>query len=308
MTIKLGHIVLSLSAFLVCGCVCHEDADDFYRATNADSKAACSAVFEFLPAPGQFINENYTASSMSEACEYAKGRFDQNAYVSLGGFGGYIVVGFDHSIENTGDYDLAIRGNAFSGSSEPGIVYVMKDDNGNGLPDDTWYELAGSEYGLAETISNYSVTYYRPSETKSPVKWKDSLGEEGEIAYLKSFHRQDYYYPEWVAEDSYTLSGTRLKARNHDTSGNGTYWVNDDFDWGYADNFSKIDRLTNDDNASAGKSDNHFRISDARNADGTDANLKYIDFVKVQTGINAQSGMLGENSTEVFGIFDYHIL
>lgn len=29
-----------------------------------------------------------------------------NNYVSLGGWGGYIVVGFDHSIENKGGYDF----------------------------------------------------------------------------------------------------------------------------------------------------------------------------------------------------------
>lgn len=49
-------------------------------------------------------------------------------------------------------YDFAIEGNAFDGSSEPGIVWVMQDVNGNGLPDDTWYQLKGSEYGKEETM------------------------------------------------------------------------------------------------------------------------------------------------------------
>ena len=65
--------------------------------------------------------------------------------VSLGGFGGYIVVGFDHSIQASGGYggyDFSITGNQFSGSSEPGVVWVMPDENGNGEPDDgPWYEL-----------------------------------------------------------------------------------------------------------------------------------------------------------------------
>ena len=59
--------------------------------------------------------------------------------VSLGGFGGYIVVGFDHSIQASGGYggyDFSITGNQFSGSSEPGVVWVMPDENGNGEPDD----------------------------------------------------------------------------------------------------------------------------------------------------------------------------
>lgn len=86
----------------------------------------------------------------------------RNTYVSLGGFGGYIVVGFDHSIDASGGYDLAIVGNSFEGSSEPGIVWVMQDENGDGLPNDTWYELKGSETGKAETLQDYAVTYYRP--------------------------------------------------------------------------------------------------------------------------------------------------
>ena len=71
--------------------------------------------------------------------------------VSLGGWGGYITFGFDHPVENKDGYDLQILGNAFYmsgsteyGSSEPGIVLVSRDENGNGLPDDKWFELKGS--------------------------------------------------------------------------------------------------------------------------------------------------------------------
>ena len=42
-------------------------------------------------------------------------------------------------------------------------------------------------------------------------------------------------------------------------------------------------------------------------ADGTPADLKYIDFIKVQTGVNVKAGWLGENSTEVFGFTDENI-
>ena len=279
----------------------------YYRAGGAGSSVTSVKVFEFLPAPGQFVNEYYTATTMDEACEYAQSRMDQNAYVSLGGFGGTLVVGFDHSIDNDGDYNIAITGNAFDGSSEPGIVWVMQDENGDGLPNDTWYELKGSEYGLACTIQEYAVTYYRPSGPGMNVSWTDNQGNSGFIEYLGAFHRQDYYYPEWVEEDVYTLRGTCLEARNYDQSGNGTYWVNPAYDWGYADNFSSIDRLTDDDNYSAAPADNHFKISDAVTFDGSPANLSYIDFVKVQTGVNTSSGWLGEVSTEVFAVKDFNM-
>ena len=74
-------------------------------------------------------------------------------------------------------YDFSIQGNAFDGSSEPGIVWVMQDINGNGLPDDEWYELKGSEAGKDETIRNFKVTYYRPEGKKMDVQWI-SLTEE----------------------------------------------------------------------------------------------------------------------------------
>jgi PKD repeat protein len=293
----------------------------FYREINASSKADWDRVYDYTPAPGQFINElktggfDGTQTTREAAIAYAEARMNEvdmsgNPYpnwVSLGGFGGYIVVGFDHSIDNSGDYDLGILGNSFSGSSEPGIVWVMQDENGNGLPDDTWYELAGSETGKASTIQNYAVTYYRPTGPQMPVQWTDNLGNSGEIDYLKQFHRQDYYYPLWIEEDSYTLTGTCLEPRNYDASGNGSYWVNVEYDWGYADNYSPVDRLTEEENKEGGINANHFKISNAIDCDGEPIHLDYIDFVKVQVGVNAKSGWLGELSTEVCGFFDYNM-
>lgn len=293
----------------------------FDRAATAASKADWNKVFDYTPAPGQFINETKTGgfdgtqTTREAAIAYAEARMgevdrDGNPYpnwVSLGGFGGYIVVGFDHSISNSGDYDLGILGNSFSGSSEPGIVWVMQDENGNGLPDDTWYELAGSETGKESTIQNYAVTYYRPSGACMPVQWTDNLGNSGEVDYLKQFHRQDYYYPHWIEEDSYTLRGTCLEPRNYDASGNGSYWVNAEYDWGYVDNFSPTDRVGEGDNSNAVANTNHFKISNAIDCDGEPINLEYIDFVKVQCAVNAKSGWLGELSTEVFGFYDYNL-
>ena len=293
----------------------------FYRAKSSTSLADWNKVYDYTPAPGQFINElqtggfDGTQTTPEAAIAYAESRMsekDSNGnpnpiWVSLGGFGGYIVVGFDHSIDNTGDYDLTILGNSFSGSSEPGIVWVMQDENGDGKPNDTWYELAGSETGKEETIQNYEVTYYRPTGTQMAVQWTDNLGNSGQVDYLKQFHRQDYYYPLWIEADNYTLRGTCLKPRNYDASGNGSYWVNAEYDWGYADNFSPVDREGEGDNSNALANTNHFKISNAIDIDGNPISLDFIDFVKVQCGVNAKSGWLGEISTEVFGFYDYNM-
>ena len=297
------------------------DEGVYRREVSGSSKADWNKVFDYTPAPGQFINElktggfDGTQTTREAAIAYAEARMNEvdnsgNPYpnwVSLGGFGGYIIVGFDHSIANTGDYDLAILGNSFSGSSEPGIVWVMQDENGDGEPNDTWYELAGSETGKAETVQNYAVTYYRPSGAGMPVQWSDNLGNHGEVDYLTQFHRQDYYYPLWIEADSYTLTGTCLAPRNYDASGNGSYWVNAEYEWGYADNFSPIDRLGEGDNSNAEANVNYFKISNAIDCDGDHINLEFIDFVKVQCGVNAKSGWLGELSTEIFGFYDYNV-
>ncbi len=291
-----------------------EELEDHYRAKTETSVAEQTIVFEYTPAPGQFINETKTGgftgneTTPEAANAYAERRMKEGTFVSLGGFGGYIVVGFDHSIDNTGNYDFGIIGNSFKGSSEPGIVWVMQDKNGNGKPDDTWYELRGSESGKETTVLHYSVTYYRPSEKQQSVKWTDSEGNSGEIDYLNSFHNQDYYYPAWIEADSYTLTGTCVEARNHDQSGNGTYWVQAEYDWGYTDNFSKIDRSSDEENKNASANANYFKISNAMDEAGNAVNLEYIDFIKVQTACNTKSGWLGENSTEVFGFFDYSMI
>lgn len=296
---------------------CHGEEESHRRPASGASSATWNRVYEYTPAPGQFINElvsggfTGTETTPEAAVAYAEKRMRKNTWVSLGGWGGYIVVGFDHSIDNSssgykGGYNFSITGNAFKGSSEPGIVYVMQDTNGNTLPDDEWYELKGSEYGKEETVQDYAVTYYRPTYSGADVQWKDNQGVKGKIDYLKQYHDQPSYYPAWIGTDSYTLYGPCLKSRTYDQSGNGSYWVNGEYDWGYADNFGN-DRLSEDDNAAAGAMKVYFKISNAVDKNGQPANLKYIDFIRVQTGVNAKAGWLGENSTEVFGFTDENI-
>ena len=292
------YLVIMCLAVISSSCNMYEEISS----NNAPTKAVATKVYEYTPAPGQFINEPKLGfdggqTTTEGAVAYAESRLDRGLDISLGGFGGYIVVGFDHDVCNFSGYDFSVLSNASEGSSEPAVVWVMKDENGNGLPDDVWYELAGSETGKSETIANYAVTYYRPSAPKMAVQWSDNRGGSGEISYLSSYHKQDYYYPEWIEADSYTLVGTCLKARSYDDSGNGSHWVNPHFDWGYADNFSPEDFNTKD-------GGNRFDISNAVDADGKRVELDYINFVKVQSAINFQCGWIGEVSTEVRGFKD----
>lgn len=284
-----------------------------FREADAGSSPEFSRLFEWMPAPGQFICDPQTGWSETDgknetsACDFALRRLRDNNFVSLGAFGGYMVVGFDHSIPaGRNEYDFAVGGNAFSsssgsrGSNEPGIVYVMQDVNGNGLPDDEWYELRGSNFNPTATSSQYSVTYYRPAAEAMPVIWTDNLGNSGTIDYLPAFHSQPYYYPGWLQEDYYTLTGSRITLSSFN-------WDNTPLDRGYADNLGSdtIDAAADSDDGTGQRTG--FKISNAVFPDGSEVNLRFIDFVKIQTGVNAKAGVLGEVSTEVFSVTDLSI-
>lgn len=277
-----------------------------------------SRVYEYRPAPGQFVNvmpEFEDGDTQESINRKAQELLVDGGTVSLGAYGGYIVMGFDHMVENRpGVYDLQVLGNAFNaeglqngGASEPGVVYVSYDANGNGLPDDEWYELAGSEYGKAQTLRNYTVTYYRTPDdhvaTPTPgtavtdntyIRWTDNEGGEGYVE-MNAFHRQNYW-PQWQAgEETLTFSGVRLAPNGEDRSGEGKYYVQTPYAWGYADN------LPNGDKGS--KLDLQWAV----NAQGKPANLPGIHFVKVQTAILQNNGWIGESSTEVSGALDLHM-
>lgn len=290
----------------------YDNESSAQRAINSSSSKKQNNVYEYVPAPGQFIGDTELAgftgneTTKSLANSYALERLNKTSYVSLGGFGGYIIVGFDHSIiASANDYDFTIQGNAYAsphkerdGNSEPGIVWVMQDVNSNGLPDDEWYELKGRETGNKNTIQNYAVTYYKSSETNTNVKWEDSEGNSGTIDH-NIYHRQNSYYPVWISASSYTLKGTRLEARNYVED---NLYINPAYGWGYADNLGS-DAISGSDDGN--NQVNGFKISNAINPDGSTVTLKYIDFIKVQTGLNAKNGPLGEVSTEVFSFTDY---
>lgn len=267
---------------------CTSAEGTYFRNITAGNKASAANGFDFVPAPGQFINYQI-GSTKEKAMLDLQNALDVNGAPYIGAYGGYFIVGFDHSVKNEeGVADLRIDGNAFPGWSEPGIVWVMQDENGNGLPDDTWYELAGSEAGKPETKTRYAITYYKPSAPKSDVMWTDNMGRTGSVDY-NGYHSQAYYFPMFIAEDYYTLTGTCLAS----TFAVGDIETSVGYPWGYVDNYGD-----------GSKKD--FWIEDAMQADGSPAKLKYIDFVKVHTGMTGKGAAVGEISTESGPPIDLH--
>lgn len=263
---------------------CTEPEGTFFRAITDGSRATAATAFDYVPAPGQFINYQI-GSTKSKALQDLQTSLNSGSASMIGAYGGYWIVGFDHSVKNVeGKADLKITGNAFAGWSEPGIVWVMQDENGNGLPDDTWYELKGSETGKSTTKQRYAMTYYKPTTTGADVLWTDNIGRSNTVDY-NGYHSQPYYFPMFIQESYYTVVGTCLESGIFN-SGGIVYAA--DLPWGYVDNYNTDPTRPRDE----------FWIEDAIKADGTPANLRHIDFVKVHTGMAGKGEAVGEISTE----------
>ena len=186
------------------------------------AQRAGTGLVAFLPAPGQFVNEGANSSGWGGAftkknANTLKGIVEGyvSTGVSLGSFGGYVVMDFGEPAKdatgkvtggifndaaNAYGVDFTLYGNAMGTWAEPGCVQVSEDG-------ETWYTLAGSlhyqtpTYTVAtdETVTetdeeghplsdfktitvsksgaiwNYSVTY------TNPVAENDTLatGESG---------------------------------------------------------------------------------------------------------------------------------
>lgn len=287
----LASIVLALVA-VSCSknddTVSKDDGQLGIRPVTDASSAYVDTVFSFNPAPGQFVNTDFADINTAK-------KITENKTISLGAWGGQIVLGFDHTVLNQAGEDLLVMGNAAHNNAEPGIVWVSFDANGNGQPDDTWYELKGSAYGSAGYERNYKVTYYNPKagDKAVDVKWEDNQGNSGFVK-ANTFNKQSYF-PSWITEDSYTLEGSKLPDTNINTD-NATLITSTPFDYGYADNIATAD---------GGDS---LDISSAMDQNGQLVQLKGIDFIMIQTGVMKDMGWLGEQSTELSSVGDLSLL
>lgn len=287
----------------------------------AEHSKYIKVVDEYHPAPGQFVNvmpqyeQGDDALSMVQKCTESLAN-NQRSMVCLGGYGGYITFHFDHSIANVqGQADVLIQGNAnFEGNSEPGIVMVSKDENGNGLPDDTWYELKGSADAdsVGKVIYGYSITYQRPATEDADGKtsaiskditieqyipWTDNQGQSGYV-HKNRYHAQTYY-PLWIAEQTMTFGPQTLLPRN--ATNTLVYpkenWIMNSLAWGYVDNKPN----TVAENGSF-DFDNAVEVVSRQPVE-----IDFVDFVRVYTAVNQQCGWIGETSTEILGAEDLHL-
>jgi len=294
----------------------------------AEHSKYIQAVDEYRPAPGQYVNDapayedGDTEADMIRKCNEnlaGLGPIDSHL-VALGGWGGYITFHFDHSIANIpGQRDFAVWGNAyqemknlvFGGMNEAGIVMVSKDVNGNGLPDDPWYEISGScdVDSVGKIIYGYEITYRQ--NPMGDIPWSDNQGNNGTID-RNHYHTQEYY-PQWLP-DGLTFRGTRLPdnmwnlSDKVDSGWSPYYYVLIGFRYGYADNLPNF--TDNADATSYNYEGCGIDIGWAVDENRQPVNLDFIDFVRVYTGLNQkcpQPEWWGETSTEFAGAEDIHL-
>lgn len=313
---------------------------------NEEPTPYISEVFDFLPAPGQFVNklpvykEGDTHEDMvRKAGESLIG--EDATMITLGGWGGYVTFGFDHTIINVpGRRDFRIHGNAFAaaanpspgapfgGSCEPAIIMVAYDKNKNGVPDDDeWYEIKGSGNFTAEnepwyqnavdngndtqTIRDYEMTYYRPA-TETP-------GEDGEANNPAAFVSIQNYI-RWT--NNQNEEGYKVKNVYHSQSYYPAWVADDEITYSgirlaengidesgqgnyyvlYAFNYGYVDNYPNNHDNSG------IDIDWAIDKDGNKADLPGIDFVKVYNSVDQENGWLGEASSEISKGEDLHLL
>lgn len=270
-----------------------------------------SKVIDYVPAPGQYTNAEFMGTPAAAASLVGTNK----GMVSLGAYGGSVTLYFNQGIQNDPNnpygVDFTIYGNSTSTWSEPGIVQVMKDENQNGLADDTWYEIAGSDHYWNTTNRAYEVTFQNNGLTKAGnIHWTDNQNQTG-IIPENSFHQQPYYpkpdlFPT-IPADKYTLKGTRL-AGQIDLSNPGV--VNSyRRTFGYADNtpvLSATEKLPDNPYTLAveGSGGDPIDIDWAVDQALKPVKLDAVHFVRIYTGMNALVGWLGEISTEVAGIRD----
>ena len=288
--------LLPLALTFVMSSACNSNDDPAPGPDCPSSTPISVKVLEYMPAPGQFVNlaPRYEDSDDAETmCRKATEAINRGDVVTLGAFGGYIIMKLDEPVYtsiNDDNMGLRVESNAFItstdhlgrkyGSCEPGIVMVMEDYNRNGLPDDgKWMEIYGEVSHLGSPVD---VAYHNPNDN-GDIPYTASDGTEGHIPYLPSYNKQPYY-PEWMDSHKLEFSGRRLP------------------DNGYLDEESGQYRLINYTGYVDGmpNKDSELDLSDIRDPEtGLNAGIKRIDFIKIYTGVLQVNGALGECSTEV---------
>lgn len=285
------------------------------------------AIIVYDPAPGQFVQSPVFNDPMRAlGAPVGGGLFNQDTtkVVTLGGFAGSITLRFDETVWddpcNPYGLDAIVFGNAiYSGGdvsrrfAEAAVIEIARDENGNGVADDTWFVIPGS---------HLSAT---PADDIRSQTWDDNIGNSANPPNS----------PSWIPPGMsgiWQTIGYRLPPLFEALvvmNPNGIGATLEGF-FGYAD-CTPVLKLGDTDADDVVESpamdpaafytvaDNPFVVGvDAGScggdafdirwavdpADGLPARLDGFDFLRISTAVNFIAGPLGELSTEVGGACD----
>ncbi len=340
------------------GDVLTHDFKVYVRRESSAYSPFVSEVLEYRPAPGKKVYKSFdsyltllklakkpvTLENIVSKCRstlfsnerlfYAEQLTARPEAVSLGAFGGYIVLAFDHSVQNLEGADIMVYG-GYNDSGEqlkekgpqPGVVFVAQDLNMNGThdEDEPWYMLYPGSYtsttpdiGPQEGFQAGCSVVYRmnggpltASTDKSDVDrhfyfpnyimWRITGEEEssGSIAKLEQ-NTEFSYWPAWLpGNEPLTFDNVVRLPNNGVETWNGSIysfakWAWEDPSLQYA-------------NAVGYSQNTGLDLSTAVDMEGNPVELKEVRFVKIQTGVCQQIGTYGQSETLVSGARDLHM-
>ena len=295
-------------------------------------------VVSYVPAPGQFINGEVSDGSSFNDPSAALGpptggglvSPDNSGVVTLGGFGGEIVLGFDETVEddplNPMGIDAIVYGNAFwVGSSgevrwaEAGVIEISLDVNRNGLADDAWYVIPGSDIDGENPLGVFEV-----------MVWDDDPGTAVPPLDV-SLYPDPLLYP--GIGSSYETGGFRLplvfdgltlsNAASDEPGVVERYWgyadVSPTLELGDVDADGVVEDAGVDPGVFYTRPDNRYEVGVSGGSGGGDgfdigeavdpatgerAGLRGFDFVRIRTASGVAVGVFGEKSVEVDAVAD----
>lgn len=279
-----------------------------------------TSIFDFAPAPGMFANEFYTEkASKTDVMQIALSKINEISTakpIDLGGFGGSIVIGFDHTIINIAEQkDFRVFGGDISNPTvpkgnppAPGLIYVAYDKNKNGKPDeDEWYEIIGSQHTKENTTKDFKITYTKKNTGEPLVSggrfWADiehllCVNNQNQSYYMAkpaSTSPKKDFYPSLVTENTMVFEGMKLNVDFKTArAGQTTLWFFTPPEWGY------VNAINPD-----------IDIDWAVDKNGNKANLPGIDFIKVVNCVSEPMGLCQQQSsmaTQFSGAADLHLI
>jgi len=294
-------------------------------------------VLDYRPAPGQFVNDpafNDPTRALGPPVGGGTAAPDNTNTVSLGGFGGSIVLAFDAPVlddpRNPLGLDSIVFSNAFWQGGDPtrrmaeaAVIEISRDDNADGLPNDAWFVIHSPALPEVPAAARRTQTWDDDPDTATPpatLAWFPET-EPGPTFTTTGFDLPAAFDP--LVLDHPDGAGAALEAHWGLAELSPTMLPGDmsGADGGPGDNSlsDPEDRPAIDPGVFYTRPDDPFIVGvDPRSGGGdafdiawavdpetgAPANLDRFDFIRISAGVAALRGPFGEASPEISAAAD----